>query len=112
MNENSMSSPYDLGELLLLLLEGEIKEEQFKELKKRLHDDPKARDYYYEFLITYIGFGSYGHSGISLKSTDTADEYGAALSKMAEEEMVAPCVRIEKPTFNKNTPHKPLSDYH
>jgi hypothetical protein len=63
-------------ELLLLALDGKITEEQFKCLQDQIIHNPKARDCYYQFLATYIGFVSYGSSGRSFfKSDDSAEEY-------------------------------------
>lgn len=98
MTRNPHQTPADLGELFLALLEGEITQDQFRELQKCIKDDPETREYYYEFLMVYIGLGSYGHCGVSFfKYSDTADDYETILSRMAEEERVAPGIQVAKP---------------
>ena len=85
-------------ELLLLALDGKITEEQFEHLQDRIIHDPKARDCYYQFLTAYIGFVSYGSSGTSFfKHDDTAEEYSDLLTQLAEEEINAPVVPVQKP---------------
>ncbi len=84
-------------ELLLLALDGKITEEQFKCLQDQIIHNPKARDCYYQFLATYIGFVSYGSSGRSFfKSDDSAEEYSDLLTRLAKEEINAPVIPVHK----------------
>jgi hypothetical protein len=88
-------SGYDLGELILLALDGKITAEQHAHLQDRLIHDPEARDYYFEFLTTYAGFSPYEGSAVSfLRPESAAEGYSGLLSELAEDEKVAPAVEI------------------
>ena len=98
-NDNSISA---LGELLLLVIDGKISDKQFDYLQDQLENDPEAQDYYYEFLTTYVAFSSCEGSAIpTLTATNDPSDYDALLSQMAENEKIAPVIKIEKQQDNK-----------
>ena len=83
------------GELLLLAIDGEISKEEFEGLQSQIVRDSQAKDYYYEFLTTYIGFTSYGNSALlPLCPENTADDYLGLLSELSDEEKKAPAVEV------------------
>ncbi len=97
MSRQSDSFNDNFVELLLLTLDGKITDEQFKSLQDQIIHNPEARECYYQFMATYVGFVSYGGSGLSFfKPDDTADEYSDLLAKLAEEEIKAPVVPLQK----------------
>jgi hypothetical protein len=95
MNPADKFSTDDLGELILLALDGKITAEQHAVLQDRIIHDPKAADYYYEFLTLYAGFSSYESSAVSLLlPNDEAEGYSGLLSELAEEEKAAPVAAV------------------
>jgi hypothetical protein len=55
---SNTNTPWDLGELIILALDGSITAEQFAVLNDRLKKDAEARQYYREFVTTYIALHS------------------------------------------------------
>ena len=96
-------SAYDLGELILLALDGKITPEQNEFLQDRIIHDPKARQYYFEFLTTYAGFSPYESSAVSLLRSETAENYRGLLSELAKDEKVAPAVEVVEDTEEKTS---------
>lgn len=95
MSHEMNHSGYDLGELILLALDGKITTEQSAFLQDQIVHDPKARDYYFEFLTTYVGFSPYESSAVSFcRPDDAAEGYSGLLSELAKDEKVAPALEI------------------
>jgi hypothetical protein len=90
-------TPWDLGELIILALDGSITAEQFAVLNERLKNDAAARQYYREFVTTYISL----HSGSSAAAAqETRTEPAQPLDPrlwgaLAEEESHSPEVTTE-----------------
>ncbi|MFC1762070.1 NPCBM/NEW2 domain-containing protein [Planctomycetota bacterium] len=58
--------PENLAELMILALEGELEQEDFASLDRLLAKNPAARQYYFEFISTYVGLHkSEGNIGLS-----------------------------------------------
>lgn len=91
------NTPWDLGELIVLALDGSITAEQFAELNRRLKEDSAARQYYREFVTTFISL----HSGTGAAADRDAKAAPARAldprlwGALAEEEAHAPGVTTE-----------------
>ncbi|HSV27621.1 MAG TPA: FecR domain-containing protein [Sedimentisphaerales bacterium] len=95
---NEPNAHLDLGELIVLALDGSITAEQFAVLNKRLGCDASARQYYREFLTTCIALQSAVGSAGQLPQ----DASGGGLDQklwreLAEEESHAPGAVVGHP---------------
>ncbi|MFC1765037.1 hypothetical protein ACFL6U_23570, partial [Planctomycetota bacterium] len=76
-----------LGELILKSIDDTLSEEEFVVLQEELLHDDDVQDYYYRFLITYIGFSSYEGSAIPfLNVCDLRLDYDQLLQELSEVE--------------------------
>jgi hypothetical protein len=94
MTDDNKTS-WDLGELIILSLDGSITAEQFAVLDERLRNDANARQYYREFVTTYIALNS-GSPAIQQTISEPAQPLDQRLWRpLAEEESSAPGVVTE-----------------
>ena len=89
------NTPWELGELIILALDGSISQEQFAALNERLKNDAAARAYYREFITTCIALRS-GVSAGEQPGETTAESLDPKLwGALAEDESHAPGVAVE-----------------
>jgi ferric-dicitrate binding protein FerR (iron transport regulator) len=93
---SSTGTPWDLGELIVLALDGSISPQQHAVLNERLRTDAEARQYYREFLTTAIALRMvpWQETG-SFSGDEVAGRLDHRLWKaLAEEESQAPGVPV------------------
>jgi hypothetical protein len=93
------NAPWELGELIILAVDGSISKEQFAVLNDRLRSDPEARRYYREFITTSVALGS---TSSEMPERLPQDESGEELDPklwgaLAEDESHAHVVATEHP---------------
>ena len=87
----------EVADLLFLSIDGEISDEQFARLETLLNENSKAREYYFDLLLSTIGLNetegmlTLAQSGVSIDRTDIN-----IWKALAESERTAPGVEIEK----------------
>ncbi len=92
------SEHLDLGELIILALDGSISAGQFAVLNERLRSDASARQYYREFLTTCIALQSVASPAARSPQDDSAKALDPKLWRaLADEESHAPGVAVEHP---------------
>ena len=84
---------YDLGQLILLSLEGTLSADQFEQLRQNVQNDPDAMSYYMDYVVLY--------SNLLSPEIVSQDERNSVLDgnlwlSLAEEERIAPAVDIPK----------------
>lgn len=89
-----------VAKLLFLSIDGYITDEQFVELEMLLHDDPLARDYYFDLLMVTVGLDEpEGILSLAEREGDFSENMNLSLWRaLAEQEINAPAVAVEKPT--------------
>ncbi|MFC1652224.1 FecR domain-containing protein [Planctomycetota bacterium] len=94
-----------MGELILKSIDDTLSEEEFVVLQEELLHDDDVQDYYYRFLITYIGFSSYEGSAIPfLNVCDLRLDYDQLLQELSEVEKSAPTVEKMVPADGEEAP--------
>jgi len=91
------NTPWELGELIILALDGSISHEQFAVLNERLKNDAAAREYYREFITTCIALRSGVAAGGQPGETATEALDPKLWGALAEDESHAPGVAVEHP---------------
>ena len=87
----------DVVELILLALDGDISKEDFEILQDRIIGDPEARNDYYAFLTTYIGFSSYESSHVLMcDGEDRQEDYLHYLQALGADEKTAPAIEFSE----------------
>lgn len=91
MKHSDDSLLLEIGELLVRAMDNALSKEEFERLATLLKENPAAREYYYDTLVTFagvdeIGIPALGDSGIDM----------VAWKAMADIERTAPAVVIEK----------------
>jgi hypothetical protein len=93
---NNANTPWDLGELIILALDGSISKEQFTVLNERLKNDAVARQYYREFLTVSIALQSGGATAGRLPQEGPTEALDPKLwGALAEDESHAHVVATE-----------------
>lgn len=96
MNQSSDDQRFisQITHLFLLSMEGMITDDQFRQLNQLLTKSPIARDYYYDFIASYVSIKSLE----MFAETDTCrQEYlNQFLEELAEDEIHSPAVEMPK----------------
>ena len=100
---SSKSEDYQIYDLLIILLEGDLEDCQRDRLIEWSRNDPDAVDKYHDFLRAYSIISNEISSRVEYEygeSTDT--QFDRALwADLAEAEKTAPAIEIEKPAPQK-----------
>jgi len=97
MNQNSIDQRFisQITHLFLLSMEGMITEEQFGQLNHLLTNSPMVRDYYYDFIASYVSIKSLE---MFSETDDCRQEYlNEFLKDLAEAEMYSPAIDVPRP---------------
>lgn len=97
MNQSSDDQQFihQITHLFLLSMEGMITDAQFRQLNQLLTSSPVARDYYYDFVASYVSIQSLE----MFSETDTCrqDYLNEFLNDLAEAEKCSPAVNLPRP---------------